>query len=368
MSLRLAVLFGGVSLEHEVSVITAVQLMKQVDSAKYQLMPIYIDKSGRWWTGESLTALDYYREQNLTKPTGLTAFTPSVDPNQKWADVAILCFHGNGGESGSVQAVLELANIPYQGPGVTSSAVCFDKIFTRQVLAAESIGQTEYVWCTAHDWQTKQAEIVERVEKLGYPIFVKAANSGSSIGVVQASDRAKLESAVEEVLALDQRVLFEKAIKDCIEINVSVLGNGFDEPKTSVPEQPLKSEELLSFADKYQRGGKKSGMASAQRRIPAPISSRLTKKLQDAAAQLFKLFDCSGVVRIDFFANPSTEEWYVTELNTIPGSMSFYLWQASGIPYPQLIDELVKIAQERTERQSKLVRMYQTDLLKTAKA
>lgn len=379
---RLAVLYGGESVEHEVSVITAVQLMKHADREKYQIVPIYIDKSGQWWTGEQLLDIKNYGTQNLFAPIGFTPFslsqnkilgngnneTPMLSDgnvqNSRPFDVAILCFHGGYGESGNVQGLLELAGIPYQGPGVTSSAIAFDKIVTRQILQAEGIHQTPYTWFIADDWANDKEEVKRKIETLSYPVFVKPANGGSTIGIEKVKSATDIESAIERVLQFDTRIVVEAEVKDCIEVNVSVLGVNND-IQASVAEQPIKADEFLSYADKYERGGgKKSGMASASRRIPAPISSTLTKKLQDEAKHIFKIFDCSGVVRIDFFVDPSEESIFVTELNTIPGSMSFYLWEASGMKYPQLIDKLVKIAHTKYDQKQKLIKSFESNILK----
>lgn len=383
---RLAVFFGGVSVEHEVSVITGVQLMKHADREKYEIIPIYIDKAGRWWTGNQLESIDTYQNQDLFAPQGLTPFTlsqatqpqlsgptpaslveknpvPGSDqPQTKGIDVAILCFHGGYGESGSVQGLLELARIPYQGPSVTSSAIAFDKIVTRQILAAEGIHQTDYVWFTQDEWNVSKSAILARIKKLGLPVFIKPANGGSTVGIEKVKNSSELAGTIERVLQYDQRILIEAEIKNCIEVNVSVLGWA-DEVRASVPEQPIKADEFLSYADKYERGGKKSGMASASRRIPAPISASLTSKLQDLAKKLFHIFDCSGVVRIDFFVDPSEETIYVVELNTIPGSMSYYLWEATGLKYPQLIDELVSIAQKRFAAKKSLITSFESNIL-----
>lgn len=377
---RLAVLYGGESVEHEVSVITAVQLMKHVDKEKYQLVPIYIDKAGQWWTGPQLLDITNYGKQDLFQPNGFTPFSLSHnkliadssdstkqltdESSQKPFDVAILCFHGAYGEAGNVQGLLELAGIPYQGPGVTSSAIAFDKIVTRQILAAEGINQAKYIWFTESDWQTNKQVIKEKIKSLTYPVFVKPANGGSTIGIEKVKDETDIEKIVNQVLQYDQRIIVEAEIKDCIEVNVSVLGVDGD-VKASVPEQPIKADEFLSYADKYERGGgKKSGMASASRRIPAPISSTLTTKLQELAKKVFQIFDCSGVIRIDFFVDPSEESMYVVELNTIPGSMSFYLWEASGLPYPQLIDRLVEIAQTKFAHRKDKIKSFESNILK----
>lgn len=365
---NIAVLFGGITVEHEVSIITAVQLMKHAQE-NYVVTPVYIDKSGTWWTGDQLFDVTYYRNQDLSKPEGLTPFT--IDPNFKSKhnniDVALLCFHGQYGESGKIQGVLEAAGIPHQGPGVTSAALCFDKIHLRQILAAEGIPQPKYVWFTQTEWNYSADSILSKInDSLTYPIFVKPANGGSTVGIVKVSDSSKTKEAIETALTFDTRIIVEQGITDCIEVNVSVLGLPGD-VTTSVPEQPISQDEFLSYADKYERGGgKKSGMASASRRIPAPISAATTKLLQEQATRVFNVLGCSGVIRIDFFVDPSTNTWYVIEPNTIPGSMSFYLWEATNLPYTKLIDRLVEIALKREQQQTHLVQSYSSNILKNA--
>jgi D-alanine-D-alanine ligase len=362
----LLVFFGGITVEHEVSVITGLQLIKHADPAKYDVTPVYIDKSGKWWSGPQLLSIETFRTLDTTKPTGLEPFSLSLQRGSNPFDAALLCFHGAYGEAGNIQGVLEVAGIPYQGPGVTSSALAFDKIMTRLTLAGANVPQTAFTWFTATDWAADKAAILTKAESFGWPVFVKAANGGSTIGTFKVNSPAEFDDKVSQALQYDTRIIMEKAVTDCIEVNVSVLGLDGD-AQASVPEQPISADEFLSYADKYQRGGKKSGMASATRRIPAPISSRLTTKLQTLAKEIFRLFDCSGVVRIDFFANPSTEEVFVTELNTIPGSMSFYLWEATGMPYSQLIDRLVEIAVEQHKRRSTLVTSFDSPILQTSK-
>jgi D-alanine-D-alanine ligase len=362
--IQLAVFFGGVTVEHEVSIITGVQLIKHANPEKYDVIPVYVDKSGHWWTGEQAADVNFYKTQDLFKPTGLTPFTVSLQRGENSIDVAVLCFHGGYGEAGNVQGALELAGIPYQGPAVVSSAAAFDKIVARQIMAAEGIHQAKYVWFTKLEWQKNRAQIEDKIASLEYPVFIKPANGGSTIGIERAKNGPEVAAKVKSALQYDDRILVEQEITDCIEVNVSVLG---DEAtvRASVPEQPIKTDEFLSYADKYERGGgKKTGMASLSRRIPAPISQKLTTKLQDLAKKLFVLFDCSGVVRIDFFANPSTEEIFVVELNTLPGSMSYYLWEATGVSYPQLIDELVAVAERKFKANSELITSYDSNILK----
>lgn len=366
--LKLGVMFGGVSAEHEVSIITGLQLIKNVDESKYDVTAIYVDKSGQWWTGDQIKNLEYFKTADVFSPAGLIPFQLSLNPTSiQPIDVAILCFHGTTGESGSVQGLLDVAGISYQGPSVLSSAISFDKIVTRQILKAEGVSQTPYIWFTLEDWTARKDFWIAELAKLGEILFVKPANSGSSIGISRVTNLTELTEGIKLAGQFDQRILVEKAVTDCLEINVSVISDGLTS-QVSVAEQPLQKDEFLSFVDKYQRGGgKKSGLANASRRIPAPISSTTYEKIKATAIKVSQILDFTGVIRIDFFANPSTEEIFLTEPNTIPGSMSFYLWQASGLTYPQLIDKLVDIALQNQRRKKTLVKTFETNLLQTAR-
>lgn len=372
--IRLGVIYGSKSVEHEVSVITALQLMKHVDVNKYEVVPIYIDKQGRWLTGLELLDISSYKNLEILhkhfaypllaapdlKETSLT----TMERSEKLSgiDVAIICCHGTLGEDGTVQGLLELAGIPYQGPGVLGSAVCMDKIITKQILSSSNFPVVKYHWFTALDWKEKQKETMKKLLSLSFPLYVKPSNLGSSVGITRATDEKSLKRAIEVALSFDSRILVEEEATGCIEINASVLG--YLHPKVSTLEQPIKTDEMLSYKDKYERsGGKKSGMASLNRRIPAPISSSLTKKVQELALQAFKTLDLSGVCRIDFLVHAGTEEVFINEVNTIPGSMSFYLWQATNVGYTKLIDELVKTAFERVESKKKFIRSIPTNIL-----
>lgn len=366
MKLKIAVFYGGISPEHEVSVITGLQLLGNIDHQKYQVIPVYVDKKGVMWSGKNAADKEYFKTADLFQPSDLELFDLTNHHAQNELDAALLCFHGGMGENGSIQGMLSQLGIPYQGPDVLCSAIAFDKVMTRFILEANEYPQTKYLWITSQDYSQDPNNFVTKVtQELGLPVYVKPANGGSTIGIQRVTTSQDLNEAIQKSFQFDQKVLVESEVTDCIEVNVSVLGDK-KTAQASVPEQPLKQDELLSFADKYERGGgKKTGMASANRRIPAPISDALSTKLQDMALELFKLFGCTGVVRIDFFVNPSTEQIWVTEINTIPGSMSYYLWQASGLPYPQLIDRLIEIALSTFKDKADLVTTFETSILKT---
>lgn len=370
---RLGVIFGSRSVEHEVSIITACQLIKHVDVEHYTVVPLYIDKKGRWWSGGKAGKIESFAGQNLESPQGFEPYSFSPDPTVDHGfDVALICIHGTHGEDGTVQGLLELAGIPYQGPGVAGSAVGMDKLLTKKILSASGIPIVNYQWLTDENWKSNKQAVLDRLldpsntghKLLQFPLFVKPANLGSSVGITKARDVDSLTEAIEIALSFDRKVIVEQGIENMKEINVSVLG--YDTFEASVPEEPIASGELLSYADKYERGGgkKSGGMASLNRRIPAPIPMSLTKKLQDAAIMAVRQCDCSGVVRVDMIVRPETGEFWVNELNTIPGSMSFYLWEATGVSYKELISRLIAIAYERHESKKGKMTSIQTTIIK----
>lgn len=368
--LRLGVVFGSRSVEHEVSIITACQMMKSVDRSRYQLVPLYIDKQGRWWTGERLSNIKTFQNLDLQNPqeqlSDVTAVEFSPDPTKDHGiDVAIFCLHGGFGEDGTMAGLFELANIPYAAPGVVAAAVAIDKLITKHVAHSAGISIVNYRWFTRQDWAKDAAAQLANLQELRYPLFVKPASLGSSVGVTRVNTEKTLRDAIELALSFDTRILVEEGAQDCIEVNVAITGTeGMYE--VSQTEQPIQTDEFLSYADKYERGGGKKaakGMASLSRRIPAPISPSLSEKIQNAARQMWHLIDGTGVARIDFFANPSTEEFYLGEINCPPGSMAFYLWEASGKPYPQLVDDLVAQAQKRATTKKELMHSISSNIL-----
>lgn len=378
--LRVGVLFGSRSVEHDVSIVTAVQAMAAMDRAKYEVIPIYVTKEGRWLTGKSLAHLDTYRDLQDLKPALRAYLSPEpqdgvlVQP-RNWRrrllrqvqelrlDVAFPCLHGTHGEDGTLQGLLELANVPYVGTGVVGSAVGMDKIIMKAAFAAAGLPLLPYRWFPRSQWESEPDTVLAETERdLTYPLFVKPANLGSSIGISQARNRDELEAGLAIAAQYDRRLLVEQALKGAIEINCSVLGN--DDPQPSVCEQPLPWEEFLSYEDKYLRGGDKAaGMASTNRRIPAPITDQLTQRIQAAAVTAFRATDCAGVARVDLLVDEANAAFYVNEINTIPGSLSFYLWEASGLSYPKLIDRLIALALERHRDKQRTITTFESTVL-----
>ncbi len=377
---NLIVAFGGVSPEHEVSVLTAIQAISALENSSYQIIPLYVTKNGRWLTGESLLDLSNYKDlpklesqaQDCAFVKDETGKTYLKEQNvsglfskpKSFPVYAVLCaFHGSEGENGAFQGVCEMMNIPYTGSGVLGSSLGMDKVKAKLVAAANGIPVTKAVNFYESDWVNEQDDIITVAEDFGYPLIVKPVSLGSSIGVAIANNRDELNEAVETAFRYDAHLLIEEAVNPLMEINCSVIGTP-DDCKASVCERPLGKAETLSFEDKYQSGeGAEKGMASADREIPADISDTLTKKIQELSVKTFSALGASGLARLDFLVNANTEDVYFNEINTIPGSFSFYLWDRSDLNFTQLMEELIRIALKKHQEKNGRVRSYDTNLL-----
>lgn len=376
---NLLVAFGGASPEHEVSVLTALQAVAALEETEYHPLPLYITKSGKWLTGAPLLKLENYQDLKKLESMG-TPCTFAHDemgrsillelkskgifnkPAHYSLYAVLTAFHGSEGENGSFQGLCEMFNIPYSGSGVFGSSIGMDKSAAKDLCRSYNIPVVPSVTFYESEWEKDENKIISEVKKLGYPVFVKPSRLGSSIGVIRAEDEAKAVEAIETAFRYDPKLLVEKAIVPLTEINCSVLGNP-EEAGPSVCEQPKGKEELLSFEDKYLSGGGGKGMASADRIIPAPISDELTTKIQALAVKTFKALGASGVARLDFLVNSETNEVYFNEINTIPGSFSFYLWDKSGYEFPELLKKLIDIAIREHKQKNGRIRSYETNLL-----
>ena len=363
--MQLGVIFGSRTCEHEVSIISAVQLMRNVNREKYDVIPIYISQKGEWFTGEALldmktyTPFDPYKKGVVPVHLDLTAgsgalmhyapakglFGGGKEEIVARLECVIPVMHGLHGEDGSLQGVLEMAGLPYTSTGVTGSAIGMDKIAMKRFFRGMGFPILRDCAMTRAQFEKDAEQAMDAMEKeLPYPVFVKPACLGSSIGVSRADDRKGLREALELAFSYDRRVLIEEGLDKPIEVNCSVLG--FDgETKASVLEMPNSGAAFLDFSEKYlaSSGGSK-GMASLKRIVPAPIGEELTQTLQDLSIQIFNAMDCKGVVRIDYMLDRNSDHYYITEINTIPGSLAYYLWQEMGVPYGRLIDDMVDCA------------------------
>lgn len=365
MKTTVAVFFGGRSVEHEISVISALQAINAFNKDKYDIVPVYITKQGRWYTGEALLDLKNYKDMNaLTQKCEEVFMRPEYgDYNLYKANMGMFSrknpvvatlhavvpvLHGTNGEDGIFEGVLETIGIPFAGCNTLSSANGMDKITMKMILREEGIPVVDYVWFTDKQWGRERDAIVEKVEqKLGYPVIVKPANLGSSVGIGKAANRQELIEKIDNAEKFSQRIIVEHMIEKLKEINCSVLGDA-DDHEASVCEEPIKSGDFLSYEDKYMGGTKTNqGMQASEKRIPAELPQEQTDRIRHLAAETFRVLSCHGVSRIDVMIDEADGQIYVNEINTIPGSLSFYLWEASGIRFDQLMDRLVQLALKR---------------------
>ena len=387
MKTNLAVIFGSRTCEHDVSIISGLQAAHAADTSRYQVTPVYIGRDGAWYTGQALMDIAFYTHFDASK---VTRVRPEAEGNrlalykadhqslfrlgkaapEALCDVVLPVMHGLNGEDGTLQGMLELWNIPYTSSGVLGSSVGMDKIAMKQLFRGCGFPVLPDTWADRADWERDRDAVIARVEAaLPYPVYVKPSNLGSSIGISRANDRQGLIHAMDVACAYDRRILIEKGVTHISEVNCSVLGYA-GEAQASVLEMPGRVEDadLLDFNKKYLSGGKggkgaKGGMSSLARRIPAPISDDLTKKIQDMSLKVFRACDCKGVVRIDYILDTQSGEWFVGEINTIPGSLAFYLWEATGLRFSGLIDKMVEYALAAHKEKNKSQYSFQSDIL-----
>lgn len=361
MKIKIGVIYGGETVEHEVSVISALQAMNNLNEDKYDIVPIYISKDRIWYTGHMLRDIEFYKEFEdekkyatkvmlykkgktflLQRTTGI--FRKDITD----LDVILPVVHGNNVEDGSLAGLLDSIGIPYVGSHVLGGALGQDKVVMKQVMESVNLPIVPYTWFYDSEYLDNKENILKEIKKIGYPVIVKPATLGSSIGIEVVKNEKDIESKIEDAMEYDTKIVVEKVIENLTEVNASVLGN-YEYQKVSPLEEVMGEDEILSFADKYlgnakSKGTASKGMASTSRIVPARISEKLTKEIQDTAKQVFKVLNLSGVCRVDFLIDNKENKFYVNEPNTCPGSLSFYLWKEAGMKYSELLDEMVSIA------------------------
>lgn len=390
MKIRAGVFFGGRTVEHEVSVISAMQAIAALDRGKYDVIPVYISKDNAFYTGEHLGKIETWRDIPSALKTAVRVVPANLDGRPtllRWPaprfgqreaavlDVAIPVVHGTGVEDGALQGLLEYLGAPYTGCDVAASAAGMDKWTMKCLFRAADIPVAPGVRLTAGQFYADTAAALDAVEQpLGWPVIIKPVNLGSSVGIAKARDRAELERGIEQALQFTPVVLCEQAIPHLREINCAVLGDR-DGARVSVCEEPLNATDFLTYADKYQSGGGKggktpaggktagAGMQSLSRKVPADLPPELTQQAQELARRAFLAIDAAGMSRVDLLLDDETKTLYVNEINTIPGSLAFYLWEASGLSFPSLLDEMVALALKRSREQSALSRTFSTNIL-----
>ena len=378
MKTNIGVFFGGRSTEHEISVISASQAMHAINRDKYDVTPIYISKQGRFYTGDALFDVANYRDiPSLLAKCTQVYMEPSYGDYNLYRvkkpmfgsavlttlDVVIPVLHGSNVEDGIFEGVLETIGIPYAGCNTLASANGMDKITMKMILRECGVPVIDYVWFTDKEWFKKRDELIARIEdKIGYPVIVKPANLGSSVGIGRAANREQLIGKIEIAEKYSSRIIVEHMVDNLKEINCSVLGD-CDEYRSSVLEEPIKSAEILSYEDKYMGGTKGAkGMQASQKRIPADLPAGMTERIRFLAGETFRVLGCHGVSRIDFIIDDDTKEIFVNEINTIPGSLSFYLWEATGLSFDALMDTLVKLALKRKREQGQKTVSYDQNI------
>ena len=385
MKLNIAVFFGGESVEHEVSIISAHQAIEALDKNKYNVIPVYVSKERKLYVSDLLKDMSNYKDlKHLISQCTQVSITsednrvvirpvkPSLfGPKELGTiDVAIPVMHGTNGEDGTIQGFFEMLKVPYAGCDLYGAAIGQDKVLQKNVLSDNNLPITNWFWVYGSEMDTRQSEILDKVHRLIYPVIIKPARTGSSVGISIAHNDEEYLACFDEARQYDEKIITEKVVKPMREINCSVVGDSYSCVASVLEEvSSVSQDELLSFSDKYLGGSKSTksegskGMASTARIVPAPLTDEQTRLIQQLAKETFRVLGTSGVCRIDFLMDADTKKVYVNEINTIPGSLAFYLWQAAGVSFSELMDKLVELALDRERRRSKMTFSYETNIL-----
>lgn len=378
MKIKLGVIFGGVSVEHEVSIISAVQAMNEMDNEKYDIIPIYIDKERNWYTGKMLMDIDIYKDFNDLKKYAKKVTMYKKDGNYYLQsvgffkklitelDVVFPIVHGANVEDGTLAGYLDTVGIPYVGSRVLGSALGQDKVVMKQVFEACNLPIVPYTWFYDTEYLNDADKYMKEVKKIGLPVIVKPATLGSSVGITVVKDEKKLDEAIMDAITYDSKIVIEKMVDNLVEVNCSILGN-YEYQQASVLEEVMSSDEFLTYKDKYLGNGKKTGaskgMASTSRIVPARLTDDMTEDVKEIAKKAFKSLNLSGICRIDFLIDKKANKVYINEPNTIPGSLAFYLWEPSGKKYTELLDEAITLAIRDYKNRGKKTVSFETNIL-----
>lgn len=396
MKIKLGVVFGGESVEHEVSIISAVQAMNKIDSEKYEIIPIYITKDRKWYTSEMFRDMDSYqdmdlikkyaKEVNLVEDNGrfvLESKKGLFRKEVKEIDIIFPIVHGTNVEDGSLQGYLTTLGIPFTGVDTYSGVVGQDKVFMKDIFINNDIPVCKYVWFYDSEYLDDKNKVIDKIKsKLTFPLIVKPATLGSSIGISAAKDEEELERAIDEAIKYDKKIDVEEMVQNLKEVNISVLGN-YEEQRVSQIEEVFSKKDLLTFEEKYiggssaktkgakagiglkySTGVKSKGIVSAFRKIPADLDDKIKKEIEEIAVKAFKCLGSSGVVRIDFMIDQDSNKIYINEVNSIPGSLSFYLWEGLGVSYTSLLDEIINIGIKDYKKRINKTHSFESNILK----
>ena len=378
--IKVGVIFGGETVEHEVSIISAVQAMNKMDNEKYEIIPIYITKDGEWYTGQFLRDIETYKDMDLLKryTKNVILYNKNgrfVLQNKKMfksvvneVDIIFPVVHGTNVEDGVLQGYLKTVGVPFVGSNVLASAIGQDKVIQKQVFECSGLPITKYHWFYDCEFNDDKDQVIKDIEKkIDYPMIVKPATLGSSVGISSVENKDELIEAIEEAIQYDSKVVVEEKVNNLTEVNISVLGN-YENYKLSEIEEVMTDNSLLTYEDKYIGGSKKSGtgskgMASASRKIPAELDSKLREEVENVATGAFKAVGLSGVCRIDFLIDKKKKNVYINEINTCPGSLAFYLWEAKDKSFTALLDDMINIAIKDYKKEKEKIRSFDTNIL-----
>ena len=387
MKIKLGVIFGGETVEHEVSIISAIQAMNKIDQEKYEIIPIYITKDREWYTGDMLKDIEFYQDLSLIKRYADNVVLYCRDGRfvlqkknglfktiVKEIDIAFPIVHGTNVEDGVLQGYLQSIGIPFVGGNVYASVVGQDKVFMKDIWREANLPMTNYVWFYDADYKCDSEEIVKLVSELKYPVIVKPATTGSSVGINVCDNDESLIEAIEEAIQYDSKIVVEEVVKNLKEVNIAVMGN-YEHQKVSEIEEVLSGNKFLTFSDKYVGGGKgkvgckgavktSKGMVSANRKLPADLSKEIRNQVEEIAVKAFKALGSSGNCRIDFLIDEDSSKVYINEINSIPGSLAFYLWDAKGINFTSVLDEMINIGIKDYKKRSSKTHSFDSNILK----
>ena len=386
MRIKVGVIFGGETVEHEVSIISAIQAMNKMDQEKYEVIPIYITKDREWYTGDMLKDIDVYQDLSLIKKyaknvvlyykNGSYVLQKKKFPRTvvKEIDIAFPVVHGTNVEDGVLQGYLQTIGIPFVGPNVYAAVVGQDKAFMKDVWASAGLPMTDYVWLYDIYYKRDKDAVIKKISKLKYPVIVKPATTGSSVGISVCEDEESLIEGLDEALQYDSKIVVEEVVKNLVEVNIAVMGN-YEHQKVSEIEEVLSGNKFLTFTDKYIGGGKNGklkgkgpvktskGMASTNRKLPADISDKMRKEVEEVAVKAFKALGSAGNSRIDFLIDDKSKKVYINEINSIPGSLAFYLWEAKGVDFTSMLDEMINIGIKEYKKRISKTHSFDSNIL-----
>ncbi len=389
MKYRVGVIFGGESVEHEVSIITAIQAMNKMDEEKYEIVPIYITKNREWYTGDMLRDIDVYQDFNLIKnySTNVVLYYKNgsyvlqskkglFKKTIKEIDIAFPIVHGTNVEDGVLQGYLQTIGIPYVGSNVYASVAGQDKAIMKDIWKSANLPMTKYVWFYDVDYREDSEAVIKKVNKLKYPVIVKPATTGSSVGISVCENNEKLKEGIDEAIQYDSKIIVEEVVENLKEVNIAVMGN-YEHQKTSEIEEVLSGNKFLTYNDKYIGGGKgklkggfkiptkasSKGMASANRKLPADLDKEMKEEIETIAKDAFKALGSSGNSRIDFLVDQDSQKVYINEINSIPGSLAFYLWEAKGEEFTKVLDDMIQIGIKDYKKRTSKTHSFETNIL-----